>query len=257
MCPPERILRYPDGKERRIRYPCLPVVEEERLEEERADEALEAEPALDLSSPLAFLRHVTSETYTRRLEEENAIVRGIFDVHASCPWVVPRRVWTICVDGFGDGDREQPRGEDADERGERPSNVYFLRTRSPQTEVESELNALLFVGKKRITCSRLVDGIVVFSEVEDAEAFAAGMSVDANRTVSVAEHDSHELFRNIVECRGVGVVLRAGFGDELAEEGLEMGGFVTRLKAVLLDWDENRDGDGDGDGDGEHGREFG
>ena len=271
VCPPERILRYPDGKERRIRYPCLQIeevvevvdaeeveqaVQEERARDNRATDLpvtrLEKKQDLDLSSPLAFLRYVTSEEYTRRLEEENAIVRGTFDIFRTCPWVAPRKVWTVCVGGgVVDGDAVDERDVfmgpvDGDEflenrglnenRYAAPS-VFFLRTRSSQTDVESELNKLLFRDRKKLKCSSLVDGIVVFMELEDAEAFAEGVSGGGcgGGAVAVAEHDSHDLFRNIVQSRGVAVVMRARFGEEVAEGGLEMDGFVDRLKAVLLD----------------------
>ncbi len=266
ICPPERVLRYPDGKERRIRYPStglaleecagleetLHTVSSRRLAEEASvEDAVTGQSddvsELDLSSPLAFLRYVTSEEYTRRLEEENRTVRGTFDVHASCPWVVPRKVWTL---GIGGG---RANGEDMDDGRELDgtppaASVFYLRTRSPSTAVENELNSLLFPGSKKkkkenkkIRCSSLVDGIVLFTEESDAEAFAESMSTDAS--LSVAEHDSHEIFRHIVECRGVAVIMKPGFGDDMEACGMGLQGFPERLKAVLLDrWsDEGED----------------
>ena len=86
-----------------------------------------------------------------------------------------------------------------------------------------------------------MDGIVLFTEESDAEAFAESMSTDAS--LSVAEHDSHEIFRHIVECRGVAVIMKPGFGDDMEACGMGLQGFPERLKAVLLDrWsDEGED----------------
>ncbi len=262
ICPPERVLRYPDGKERRIRYPSTGLALEECagledklhtvLSRRLSDEAAikggvmgQSEVSeMDLSSPLAFLRYVTSEEYTRRLEEENRAVRGTFDVHVSCPWVVPRKVWTLGVDG-GHANMEDVDDEREADRTPAAASVFYLRTRSPSTAVENELNSLLFSGsekkkKKKIRCSSLVDGIVLFTEESDAEAFAESMSTDAD--LSVAEHDSHELFRHIVECRGVAVVMKPGFGDEMEACGMVLQGFSERLKAVLLGWSDEDEG---------------
>ena len=278
ICPPERVLRYPDGKVRRIRYPCLtgpsgvvacPRVEAEQELKEMKERGTEerkvgrsgrelvedaartvqdetpvvqgGDQGLDLSSPLAFLRYVTSEEYTRHQEEENAVVRGTFEVHASCPWVVPKRVWTLGVRHGGVGEETgQGEGEEGDGGGSSVAKVFYLRTRFPETRVASELNSLLFSGKdggkRKIRCSSLVDGVVLFTEASDAEEFAERMSVDANETVSVAEHDSHAFFRDLVACRSVAVVIKPGFGD--GGKGLLVERYPERLKAVLLEWDE-------------------
>ena len=267
ICPPERVLRYPDGKERRIRYPSstgLTLDECPGLEEklhtvstdETAVEGGETGPSdvseLDLSSPLAFLRYVTSEAYTRRLEEENRAVRRTFGVHVTCPWVIPRKVWTLGVDGGhanvegrDDDDDDDEQQQQLMDRAPAAASVFYLRTRSPSTAVENELSSLLFSGSRRIRCSSLVDGIVIFTEEADAEAFAGSMSTDAG-VLSVAEHDSHELFRHLVECRGVAVVMKPGFGDEMEACGMGLQGFSERLKAVLLGWSDDEEGDDGG-----------
>jgi len=234
----ERVLRYPDGHERRIRYPCDQMYEEDGdgsvsgavcgvMEDEREDvvmvneedtscaqtniieEELQADMIDDIpASPLEFLRQVTSEEYKEEQENEYNRVRNAFDIVADgCPWPIPKPVYTVICskvhqdDGMNDSTQQ---------------HVHTLRTRVYQSDVESEMNKLLFGKRKNvIKCSSLVDGIVMFQD--ESQAVQYGLDVEKNlsdddrghhTTVGIAEHDSHALFRVIVEARGVAIVMK-------------------------------------------------
>lgn len=224
----ERVLRYVDGKERRIRYPCdveedgVVVCTEPRCsssvetrEEEAKQGALCVEEGLlspeEAVSPLDFLRHVTSKEYQEQQENEYERVKDAFYVAADgCPWPVPRPVYTIVV---SDDEKHA---------------MYTLRTRMYQNGVESELNSLLFSkrGTHVIRCSSLVDGVVMFQSEAAAVEFGEMLDLSSlGKAIRIAEHDSHSIFRDIVEVKAVAVVMKEG--HDVPDP--------RKLRAVLLD----------------------
>lgn len=257
----ERVLRYVDGKERRIRYPCDEMQEEDGLvvcteprcttqvddrsmaedqdgannnaygitetststsvEEDNVTNDVGTREQASLlgesASPLDFLRHVTSKEYQDQQEKEYDRIKESFYVAVDgCPWPVPRSVYTIVVS------HEQHCEKEA------RHSMYTLRTRIQQHNVESELNSLLFSKKKKnvIRCSSLVDGVVLFQN--ESEAIEYGEMVDMNLTggkVHIAEHNSHALFRDLVESKAVAVVIKEGCDIPNPQ----------KLRAVLLD----------------------
>jgi len=240
----ERVLRYPDGRERRIRYPCpdgddvqrprdsssglwegrkergVVVVdddysgnfvqteeeEEGKLELEKKKKSIgdnaaaEVKHVLESRSPLEMLRYLTSAEYKEEQEREWQAVKDSFDVHHGCPWPIPKQVYTIVL--------QQQDG---------PGQLHTLRTRISEQGVETELNKLLGFDKKKkddgdsavIRCSSLVDGVVVFEDEDRADEYGQIVQGLKNgHIVHIAEHDSHDLFRNVQEAKGVVVVIR-------------------------------------------------
>jgi hypothetical protein len=133
-------------------------------------------------------------------------VRGSYQLLEGCPWPAPRPLYVLTSPqphADGDGD---------------VGATHTQRTRLPRGDMELELTAALG-GRRRpdgsplISCGAVVDGVVVFEDDEDAEAYgqmlAAG-GAGGGGGVSVARCDSHELFRAVREARGVVVLLRAG-----------------------------------------------
>ncbi|KAI8107102.1 hypothetical protein M9434_001747 [Picochlorum sp. BPE23] len=247
----ERVLRYPDGHERRIRYPC-PMAEEMivgdvqghvcDLEEEEEEETSVAEASIDVEyrgdvgtwnrtfedswdgssvvgdevfinkeeedglptqSPLELLRFVMSDAYKEKQKNEYEEVKNSFDICHGCPWPVPKAVYTLAVQ---------------DARAAAAARVYAPRTRIFQEGVQSEMTMLLEENRRKngkvrktkpvIECSSMVDGVVIFQDESQAMAFGKELEKHVGNTVVLAEHDSHELFRNINETKGVGVVMK-------------------------------------------------
>eukprot|EP00889_Picochlorum_renovo_P004144 jgi/Picre1/31174/NNA_006528.t1 len=226
----ERVLRYPDGHERRIRYPC-PMAEEmivgdvqghvcDLEEEEEKTSVAEAsidveyrgdvfinkeeeEDGLPTQSPLELLRFVMSDAYKEKQKNEYEEVKNSFDICHGCPWPVPKAVYTLAVQ---------------DGRAAAAARVYAPRTRIFQEGVQSEMTMLLEENRRKngkvrktkpvIECSSMVDGVVIFQDESQAMAFGKELEKHVGNTVVLAEHDSHELFRNINETKGVGVVMK-------------------------------------------------
>lgn len=232
----ERVLRYVDGKERRIRYPCdveedgVVVCTEPQCTVE-ADARIEGRVERPMArpddvggtregvlspeeadSPLDFLRHVMSKEYQEKQVHEYKRVKDAFYVAVDgCPWPVPRPVYTIVM---------------SDEHGKHA--MYTLRTRIHQHGVESELNSLLFSKREDhvIRCSSLVDGVLMFQS--KAAAIEYGEMVEmtsVEKAVRIAEHDSHSIFKDIVIAKAVAVVMKEG--HEVPDP--------QKLRAVLLD----------------------
>ena len=257
----ERVLRYPDGHERRIRYPCpeldcenssrLVGVQEGVLdveasmdleyrgdactwnrgldeceemyttdeEEQSSDsnffqafekretgtkEKKEATASQIPDSPLELLRVMTSDSFKEKQRKEWEDVLNSFEIHHGCPWPVPKPLYTILI--------PQSHGDHG--------VLYTLRTRVPQPQVESEINSVLRLNKKRrrnqekespiIRCSSMVDGLIAFEDEDMAHDFGAALESLNGTTVSIGEHDSHKIFRDIQSARGVIVVLKRG-----------------------------------------------
>lgn len=226
----ERILRYPDGKERRILYP---VVDEKESCEEFCDtcfdETWEIDHPWDIpafgpsasleptayaitdatrtaprkvselpSSPAELLRYLTSDDYKRAQQEMWDRVRSSYQIMHGCPWVAPKPLYVLAA---------RQRASDA-------GMTYTLRTRISRKEAEDELSRVLkrtrADGSALIRVEQLVDGVVAFEDEANAARFAALLEAEGVDTVSLMQCNSHELFRTVSEVQAVVVLLQHG-----------------------------------------------
>jgi len=232
----ERILRYPDGRERRIRYPVpsddAPIAAIDAGEDwitlnawkasrgapsgyRREEESLvlpasppESQPQVQeppggeipLASPLALLRFLTSDAHREAQRSEWNEVCASYDILHGCPWPVPRPLYILAVlqpdNDIGVG--------------------HTLRTQLSRVDIENELTRIL--GDKRrengdpiIRCGELVDGLIAFESEEEAEQYGQLLEESgASGGVRVACSDSHDLFRQVQGVQGVVVLHRRG-----------------------------------------------
>lgn len=92
--------------------------------------------------------------------------------------------------------------------------TYTLKTKVSWTAAEDEISKVLkrrrADGSPLIQVDQLRDGIVLFEDVADAERYSNYMEAESNAQVLIARCDAHDLFRNVQEVRGVVIVLRKG-----------------------------------------------
>lgn len=231
-CTYERVLRYPDGLERRIRYPVPcegppvdanydageewatlnawkasrggPAIDRRAAKESASTTPLpEAQPQAEEdaipNSPLALLRYLTSDTHREAQRREWEEIRGSYEILRGCPWPVPRPLYVLSV-AQGSSDA---------------GLTHTLRTRLPRADLENEITRVL--GNRRrengdplIQCGELTDGVVAFDSEEQAQEYGAHLEDSGALEVSVAQCDSHELFRGINEVKAVVVLMRRG-----------------------------------------------
>lgn len=92
--------------------------------------------------------------------------------------------------------------------------TYTLRTKVSWFAAENELSKVL--GRRRpdgspiIKVDQLRDGIVLFEDLGSAEQFSNYLEADKNSEVSIAQCDAHELFRHVQEVKSLVVLLRTG-----------------------------------------------
>ena len=229
----ERILRYPDGRERRIRYPVPSedptICGAEEWETRNASKAARArknsqittrvaspQPAAPSQpstppaapeqppdtipdSPLALLRYLTSDAHKEARRREWEEVQASYEILQGCPWPAPRPLYVLAA--------RQP--------GSEAGLTHTLRTRLALGDVENELTRLLR-GKQAsesldplIRCSQMVDGVITFESEGDAERYGELLEQSGTAEgVAVARCDSHELFRNVQGAKGAVVLLR-------------------------------------------------
>lgn len=231
----ERILRYPDGRERRIRYPVPSedptICGGDEWETRNVWKASRTRTASKLpsrptppqptavpkpaapppppdrppesipDSPLALLRFLTSDAHKEARRREWEEVKASYEILQGCPWPVPRPLYVIAA--------RQP-GSDA-------GLTHTLRTRLPLTDVENELTRVLRgkaaadAGNPLIRCSEMVDGVVTFETEEEAERYGELLEQGGTAEgVAVARCDSHELFRSVQGVKGAVVLVRKG-----------------------------------------------
>lgn len=218
----ERILRYPDGRERRIRYPVVvddPSTLDSGHEDWETRNAWKAvsrgsaapektAPAVnpDVSgsdgafpmSPLALLRLLNSDVHRQTLQREWEDVCNSYEILLGCPWAKPRPLYVLADVKSGNGESGM---------------TYTLRTRLPLSNVEFELNRLLRPGTDSepiIECSELVDGVVAFEDDADAEQYGDLLAAAGSGHFSIAECNSHEMFRTACELKSAVILLRRG-----------------------------------------------
>ena len=93
--------------------------------------------------------------------------------------------------------------------------THTLRTHIPRKDLENELN-LLFRKKDNsssdpiISCGEVVDGVIAFEDESMAEEYGHGLEQDGALRVSLVESNSHEIFRTVNEVKGVVILLKRG-----------------------------------------------
>lgn len=224
-----RVLRYPDGYERVLRYPkdkkkvvanrasstmaeehhsswdiagartageeAEPKPSASNFEQVQAVHRAEEEEEATLVETPSSIPNTPTELLRKQRSEEFLLSRKLeWDYVKSSYEVLDACPWPeprpVWVLGSLD-----PTGE---------AQTFTLRTRIAKGETESELEGLL---GKRISVSHLTDGVVAFGGREAADAFAEENGPD----LLVFETSSGELFQMASEARAV-VVLMKGLG---------------------------------------------
>ncbi|CAK0750131.1 hypothetical protein CVIRNUC_001966 [Coccomyxa viridis] len=242
----ERVLRYPSGQERRIRYPVADeedswpgdptrsyaegwdpdrwdsldiiqasgqVIRTEMGSSARSGSAAPAEVqqqddkvTMLPSSPAELLRHIQSDGYKQAQADQAQRVRGSFEILEGSPWLQSQPIYVLAV--------QQPDSEHG--------LTYTLRVRVSKPEAENELSRVL--GKRRadgsplLSVSELRDGIVTFEDGDDAERYGNLLEADGHMEVLVARADSHELFRAAQGVHSLVILLRSGCHLPLPEQ---------------------------------------
>lgn len=227
----ERLLRYPDGHERRIRYVGFDEVSEgsdfrcddpyvsfseghdpTRWEAESSDIAglwnvsteppqqqrLQVESQPDSIEQL-FERFSTPE-YKRKQRELWEHVRGSYQVCDGSPWVSARPVFVLTL---GQGNEET-------------GVMYTLRTSVPSPDTEDELAKVMKRrqpdGAALISVNSIADGVLAFEDERAADEFGEMLKADGHSEVGLARCDSHELFRMVGSAGAVVVLCTAAVG---------------------------------------------
>eukprot|EP00878_Enallax_costatus_P003012 GHUV01003210.1.p2 GENE.GHUV01003210.1~~GHUV01003210.1.p2 ORF type:complete len:287 (+),score=88.52 GHUV01003210.1:1523-2383(+) len=216
----ERVLRYPSGETRYIRYPVSATVDEE--DDEGSFAAWDvtglwstAVRPSQTGQPDPVSRREQQQT-APSLQETAAYLEGLFaasyeaqplvDVEHSyqimhgCPWVLPRPVFVLACKGKGANSEDNVR------------NMYTLRTKVVQ---EGAAHALAKLLKKQhlaeaLEVAEMHDGVVVFEHDMDADRYASMLEEEGHSQVVVAELDSHKLFRMVSDVRALVVLLPHG-----------------------------------------------
>ncbi|BDA45986.1 hypothetical protein COCOBI_08-0780 [Coccomyxa sp. Obi] len=236
----ERVLRYPSGQVRRIRYP---VVEEEESNERpqpdptrsyaegwdpekwdnlgwdivqpsgrvvRTDKSMqEVSSAPSVESPSEKVTALPSSPaeLLRYIQSEpyKQAQRELQERVSTSYEVLEGSPWVM----------SRPVYVLASTQSDRNAGLtYTLRTRVTNLHAEDELSKVL--GRRRadgssvISVSEMRDGIVTFESEGDAQMFSAMLEADGHLEVAVMQADAHELFRASQSVRSVVVLLRSG-----------------------------------------------
>ncbi|KAL3144957.1 hypothetical protein ABBQ32_003463 [Trebouxia sp. C0010 RCD-2024] len=150
------------------------------------------------SSPADLLRTLNAEGYMQAQEDLLQKVQTSYEIHTGSPWIQSRPVFVLV--------NTQP-GSDV-------PVTYTLKTKVNWTAAEDELSKVLKRRRKDgsalIKVDQLRDGVVLFEDVADAERYSNYLEADNSSQVMIAQCDSHNVFRNVQEVRGVVVLLRKG-----------------------------------------------
>lgn len=249
----ERILRYPDGKERRIRYP---VVEDEPDSRSRVVSHREVDCSITPDSH-GCEPDWEIPRYSDRFWQETGAdggqvtrparknVEKAASKTAALPSTPGDLLRYFSSDAYKQAQKEQwervrnsyevlegcpwvlPRAVyvlAVAQAGRDDPLTFTLRTRVGRKDVESELSKVLKKQRKNganlIQVTEMRDGVVVFENAGDAERFGSWLEADGQQKVQLAEVNSHALFRMVGDTRGVAVLLRENcdlpMPDELA-----------------------------------------
>ncbi|KAF8072841.1 PARP16 [Scenedesmus sp. PABB004] len=220
----ERVLRYPSGETRYIRYPIEATLEEEGDEEgglggwdisglwsgrptqpgrsqgaAQQQQQQQQQPAPpSFQETAAYLEGLFAASYESRPLEN---VEHTYEVLRGCPWVLPRPLFVLAL---------RERGAALEDEGVRAT--YTLRTKVQQEGAAEALAQLL--NKQHLAgaldVAEMRDGVVAFEAPGDADSFAGLLEEEGHSQVLVAEVDSHKLFRMATDVRALVVLLPAG-----------------------------------------------
>lgn len=239
----ERILRYPNGDTRRIRYPVDETEEEPEGDligedlfwvtsdshDESGVEAASSTTTIDEpkrqtelpTSPAELIRYLNSEEYREAQRDLRRKIRDSYQIMEGCPWVCSRPLYLIAI---------------KNQEGREDPLTYTLPTRVERTGTAQELSKLLKNSKGRddiFSVGEVLDGVISFEDRDDGERFRANLEAEGYSEATLVEVDSHELFRNTHEAKAVVVLMDCG---EYLPYPLELG---TSLRGHISfeDWE--------------------
>jgi hypothetical protein len=238
----ERILRYPDGRERRIIYPIDDV------------SAAKSEDDIVISGDIyrSFAEELQPDRWTSSPEELD--VSGLWSGALDEPWATAASSSAAPADVAPQQqvpEQQQDLFEELNSTSYRDAQrqhwerigssyqvlhgcpwllpkalhvlavpqvahphaaLFTLQTRVQQPHVESEMDKVLgrrhADGSSIFTVDSLVEGIVAFEDEAMAEAFGHALEAEGHQDVSLATADSHELFRLSTSSAAVVVLMK-------------------------------------------------
>ena len=206
-----RVLRYPNGEVRRIRYPNddpnaaalakhakpepVPSPEartqqhEQQHQKQEVPTEFDVEQADDVLTPDALVRAQRMLTARRALAVESA--RQCYDIHDGSPWIETRRIWVL---GAPPTPSAEQTDDGSDDDNEAPHTIVTFPTRVRNAAMSDSLSVAL--GREGVfDVSSMAEAVLVFDDESVASNFADLLSEERGGTeVSVAELDSHQLF---------------------------------------------------------------
>jgi len=145
-----------------------------------------------------FLDLVTSDKYREQQAEHLLKISNSYEVLQESPWIQSRPLFCFALAG---SDTRRPQS-------------YTLRVKLAVEGFEDELNKVFGSTipdiASKFEVNRIVDGLVAFESWEGAESYRDALEMEGHLEVSVAEVDSHQLFRMVQDVEGVAVLLREG-----------------------------------------------
>jgi len=197
----ERLLRYPNGDTRLIRYPATDSEAEAEVEQETRTDAEKGQKApvktSELpSSPDALVRLIRSKAYVEAQKEHRKRIRESYRILERSPWETSRKVYVLAVRKMS---AEAPR-------------MYTLRTRLHRADVTNRLKTMFrgpgFEGEF-IQVDNMMDGVITFLDLDNAERFKSLVEAEETQNVEVCETTSDELFVNTSLARAVVVAMNS------------------------------------------------
>ncbi|GMH42053.1 hypothetical protein BSKO_09972 [Bryopsis sp. KO-2023] len=238
----ERILRYPNGDTRRIRYPVDESEEEpegdlrvddlfwvtsdsidESVVEAASSTTTTDEPKRHTelpTSPAELIRYLNSEGYREAQRNLRKKIKGSYQIMEGCPWVRSRSLYLVAI---------------KNREGREDPLTYTLPTRVERRSTAQELSKLLKSSNGRddiFDVGEVLDGVISFEDRDDGERFRANLEAEGYSEATLCEVDAHELFRNTREAKAVVVLMDC---QEYLPYPLELGTSL-RGHTSLEDW---------------------
>lgn len=168
-----------------------------------------ATPSTNLSDTTAFLESLFVSSYAAAQPEVD--INHCFQVLDGCPWLIPRPVYVLTLGELRPGDplaagSSSPSASGGDSL---VGCTYTLRTKVVQKDASGQLAQLL--GKPHLASALEVahmrDGVVTFETPDAAAIYATRLEEEGETKVTVAEVDSHKLFRLASDTRALVVLV--------------------------------------------------
>eukprot|EP01026_Neomeris_dumetosa_P048309 TRINITY_DN4179_c0_g1_i3.p2 TRINITY_DN4179_c0_g1~~TRINITY_DN4179_c0_g1_i3.p2 ORF type:complete len:275 (-),score=32.68 TRINITY_DN4179_c0_g1_i3:303-1127(-) len=229
----ERILRYPDGHERRIRYPIVEG-EDQKLHtqssgfttkdffrtahyvQQETHDAITKESSAIPDTPFQLFQTLNSKETRKERSIRLNKVRNSYNIWDGCPWVLPKPIYVLTK---------------VDESRGGIGQMYTIRVRQQRTDNTNEL-AQLFRNSSSaqfIEVSQMKDGVLLFEDLEQAELYADMLEEEALTRVLITEVDSHELFKMVTSVKAVVIGLKV---DSFVPHPYELVSSLKRNKSV-------------------------